>query len=141
MKIKPKTYGPLEVKFRVDDALTVETEMGNSVRGGLSPAKDALSPSDLILASLASCLAISMRMAARQMSQNLGALEVSAVAIKATDLPNRFGHFEVEVRTEFTVPNDKTDELLRRTKEICTISNTIAAEIVVRLSHTPPSGT
>lgn len=138
IKIKPKTYGPLHAHSGADESLMFQTEAGNRVRAGPSPAADALSPSDLMLASLANCIAISMRMAAKQMSLELGALDVSAIAIKASDLPNRFGRFELEIRTGSVVDAGQVDELLRRTKDICTVSNTLGAEVVVRLipAHT-----
>lgn len=134
VKIKPKTYGPLAV--RSDDAglLVFETEAGHRARGSLAPAADALSPSDLILAALANCIAISLRMAARQMAMEVGAVDVSATASKAADLPNRFGVFDVTVRTSVAVHASQVDPLLRRTKDICTVSNTLGAEVVVRLN-------
>lgn len=134
VRVKPKTYGPLHLYSGIDESLSFETEAGNRVRAGMSPATDALSPSDLILASLANCIAISMRMAAKPMALELGALDVSAIAIKASDLPNRFGRFEVEVTTGVAVEAGKVDELLRRTKDLCTVSNTLGAEVVVRLN-------
>lgn len=134
IKVKPKTYGPLRANVAADGSLTFETESGNRVRAGLVPAADALSPSDLILAALANCIAISMGMAARQMALALGTVDVAAVAIKAADLPNRFGRFDVVVRTGSKVEAGKVDELLRRTKDICTVSNTLGAEILLQLN-------
>ncbi len=137
VRVKPKTYGPLRVYSGVDESLLFETEAGNRVRAGQSPAADALSPSDLMLASLANCIAISMRMAAKPMALDLGTLDVTAHAVKAADLPNRFGRFEVEVSTGSAVDASKVDELLRRTKDICTVSNTLGAQVVVRLNSAP----
>jgi uncharacterized OsmC-like protein len=116
-----------------------ETEAGHRLRAGPSPAPDALSPSDLMLASLANCIAISMRMAGQHMKLELGTLDLSAIAIKASDLPNRFGRFELEVRTGALVDAGKVEELLRRTKDLCTVSNTLGAEVVVRLNPAPPA--
>ncbi|MFN0161550.1 MAG: OsmC family protein [Burkholderiales bacterium] len=134
VKIKAKTYGPLRVNVGADNSIWCESEAGNRVRLGPVPAADALSPSDLILASLANCIAISVRMAAGQMALELGTLDLSAIAIKATDLPNRFGRFEVGIKTGAAISADKADELLSRTKEICTISNTLGAEIALQLN-------
>ncbi len=134
VRIKPKNYGPLTVQS--DDATTLvfETEAGHHAQGALAPAANAMSPSDLMLAALANCITISMRMAAQQMALELGALTVAATATKATDLPNRFGRFEVVVRTSGTVDASRMDALLRRTKDICTVSNTLGAEVVVQLN-------
>ena len=134
IKLKAKTYGPLVVQSDADDALFMETEAGLRARVGLSPAGDALSPSDLILGALSACIAISIRMAAKPMALELGALQVSSKAIKATDLPNRFGRFEVQVRTTGAVSPQHVDELLSRTKDICTVSNTLGAEIDLKIN-------
>mgnify|MGYP003642042607 CR=1 FL=1 len=133
VKIKPKTYGPLTVQSNDAGQLAFETEAGHRAAGALVPASDALSPSDLILAALANCIAISIRMAARQMALELGALNVSATATKATDLPNRFGRFDVVVRATTPVDGTRVEELLKRTKDICTVSNTLGAEVALRL--------
>lgn len=135
LRIKPKTYGPLLVRSGADDeALVIETEAGNRVGAGHLSAVDALSPSDLLMASLATCIAISMRMTAKAMSLQLGVLDVSALAVKAADLPNRFGRLEVVIRTGSTVDASKIGELLARTKEMCTVSNTLGAEVVLQLN-------
>lgn len=133
VKIKPKTYGPLTVQSSDASALTFETEAGHRAAGALAPASDAMSPSDLMLAALANCIAISMRMAAEQMRLELGALHVSATATKATDLPNRFGRFDVVVRAASPVDGARVEELLKRTKDICTVSNTLGADVALRL--------
>jgi uncharacterized OsmC-like protein len=134
IRVKPKTYGPLTVQSSTDEALVFQTEAGHQGRGSLTPNGQGMSPSDLMLASLANCLAISIRIAGRPMAIELGALRVSAMAFKATDLPNRFGRFEVDIHTEYPVDAAQVDELLRRTKETCTVSNSLEAEVMVRLN-------
>ena len=134
VRIKPKTYGPLTVQSGDANTLNFQTEAGHRARAALTPATDAMSPSDLMLAALANCIAISVRMAAQQMALELGALNISATATKATDLPNRFGRFDVAMHTSVAVDASRTDELLRRTKDICTVSNTLGAEGALRLN-------
>lgn len=134
LKIKPKTYGPLVVRSDDDASLEFETEAGHRAQSVLAPAAHAMSPSDLMLAALGNCIAISMRMAARQMALELGALKVSVIATKATDPPSRFGRFEVTARSAVAVDSARADELLRRSKDICTVSNTLGAEITLQLN-------
>lgn len=134
VKIKAKTYGPLRVHAGADASLIFESEAGNHVRSGPTPTADALSPSDLMLAALANCIAISMRMAADQMALELGTMDLSAIAIKATDLPNRFGRFEVIIKTGVAIDPGKATELVSRTKDICTVSNTLSAVVVLLLN-------
>lgn len=133
VRVKPKTYGPLRVFSPAPEALTITTEAGFVAPGGLSPQAGAMSPSDLLLASLGTCITISMRMAAQPLGLELGEVSASATATKATDLPNRFGMLEVTVHTGRPVPADRVEELLTRTKALCTVSNTLGAEVVVRL--------
>ena len=134
LRIKPKTYGPLLVRAGADEAFVIETEAGNRLGAGPVSAVDALSPSDLLMASLATCIAISMRQTAKAMSMQLVVLEVSTLAVKATDLPSRFGRFEVVIRTGSPVDASKTEELLTRTKEMCTVGNTLGADVVLQLT-------
>lgn len=134
VKVKPKRYGPLLVRSDDGSALAFETEAGHHAQAALAPSAHAMSPSDLMLAALANCIAISMRMAAQQMALELGALSVSAVATKASDLPNRFGQFDVTVRSSIAVDAQRVDELLRRTKDICTVSNTLNAGVALQLN-------
>lgn len=133
LTIKPKTYGPLVLASPTPQVLTLTTEAGYQVAGVPSPQAHGMSPSDLLLAALASCIAISVRMAAQQMGLDVGALSVSASATKATDLPNRFARLSVDVACSVPIPVDRQDELLRRSKSICTVSNTLAADVVLRL--------
>lgn len=133
LRLKPKTYGPLVVDSPAPDVLNLTSEAGHRAAGAPTPQPQGLSPSDLLLASLASCITISMRMAAQQMGLDLGALSVSASATKATDLPNRFARLSVDAVCSVPVPPAQHDELLRRTKAICTVSNTLGAEVVLRL--------
>ncbi len=51
-----------------------------------------------------------------------------------SDLPNRFGRFELVVRSSRTIDATRVDELLRRAKDIRTISNTLGAEVTLRLN-------
>lgn len=133
VRVKPKSYGPLQVQSPLPDTLAITTEAGHAISGSLSPQPGGMSPSDLLLASLASCITISMRMAAQPLGLELGEVNASATATKATDLPNRFGRLEVQVQTSLPVPADRIGELLTRTKALCTVSNTLGAEVVVHL--------
>ncbi len=133
VRVKPKTYGPLRVASVAPESLTITTEAGFVAPGGLTPQAGAMSPSDLLLASLATCITISMRMAAQPMGLELGEVSASATATKAADLPNRFGKLEVDVRTASQVPAERVEELLTRTKALCTVSNTLGTEVEVRI--------
>ena len=130
---KPKTYGPLVVASPDADTLAITTEAGHPAVGARTPQAQGMSPSDLLLASLASCVSISMRMAAQQMGLTLGELNTTAHATKALDPPNRFARLDVEVRTPDPLAPDVAAELVRRTKALGTVSNTLGVEVGVRV--------
>ncbi len=133
VKLKPKTYGPLRVNLPADGAPRFTSEAGFQGAGALSPQADGLSPSDLLLASLGTCITISMRMAAQQMGLTLGELHAVASADKATDLPHRFARLTVEVHAPDALDDAVAQELVQRTKALCTVSNTLGAEVVLNL--------
>lgn len=63
-RIKPKTYGPLRLDAPDADQLHLRSEAGFDFTGVRMPGTQGLSLSDLLLALLATCVGISMRMAA-----------------------------------------------------------------------------
>lgn len=133
MRLKPKTYGPMRLTAPAADRLRLRSEAGFEFDGARAPGAAGLSPSDLLLASLASCMGISMRMAAEAMGLALAGLEVSVTTTKALDAPNRFARFDVHIRSDQAIDPSAHDELLQRTKALCTVSNTLGAQIEVRL--------
>lgn len=134
IRLKPKTYGPLRVHSQAQGSLVVVTEAGNQAIAGPAPAVDALSPSDLLLASLGTCIAISLRMAAKQMELDVGELELSLRVTKALDPPNRFARFEVQIHAHAAIAPEQVDDLLARTKQLCTVSNTLGAIVELSLA-------
>lgn len=131
--LRPKTYGPLQVQSADADNLQITTEAGFVAAGSRTPQADGLSPSDLLLASLGTCIAISMRMAAQQMQLALGELTLTSHATKALDPPNRFSLLQVEVDLALALTTEQAEELIRRTKALCTISNTLGAAVELKL--------
>lgn len=131
MKLRPKSYGPLNLVSEQAGALTFCTQGGYTGVSVRSPGPEGTAPSDLLLASLGSCILISGQMAAEQMGLNLGDVNASVYAEKAQDLPHRFSCIAVEVRgtTIASWPADQLKEWKRRTKSLCTISNTLSAEV------------
>lgn len=133
VKLKPKTYGPLQVSLPTDSAPRFTSEAGFQGAGATTPQAQGLSPSDLLLASLGTCITISMRMAAQQMGLALGELGATVNAVKATDLPHRFARLTVDVQAPDALDAGVAQELVQRTKALCTVSNTLGAEVVLNL--------
>ena len=79
-------------------------------------------PTEYLLASLASCFAISLGFAARKRNIDLGPFDLRVVG--HYDGPS-FQNFEIHVKLERPAP-DNIDVLLAHAKRICYVSNTLA---------------
>lgn len=140
IRIKPKSYGPLSVSAIADGSIQSVSEAGHRIAVGLKPDATASSPSDLVLSALGSCIYISTGMAATALGLAIDDMSVEVQGHKAEDLPHRIQSFEVNVSFDLqgkqTVPPDDVERILKKTKELCTISNTLAADI--KLTYLPP---
>lgn len=126
--LKPKTYGPMTASSSALGAICCTTESGHQVSVGAMADTNASSPADLLLAALASCISISLEMVASSLQCSVADIAVNVVGTKAASLPHRIERFRVEI--SFTAAIDADIELLlKKTKELCTISNTLASEI------------
>jgi uncharacterized OsmC-like protein len=107
---------------------TVTNDREQTIAAVFSPRAEGFTPLEIQAASLAACIAASVRIAARAADIGpLGQLDVEVEAIKAVDEPSRLGRFEVAVR--FSDPLDEAvqDRLIHAAEDICTISNTLRA--------------
>jgi len=134
MKIrqKPKSFGPVYIS--VDDEGILNFGESLDQVGQVTP--DISSPAVSLLYSLGSCIAISIQMAASKENIFLQPFHVKVRSEKAEDLPSRFGTFQVWVSDQFTEDKQQTKKLLQLAKSICTVSNTLNAEVHVSLEKT-----
>ncbi|WP_395517669.1 OsmC family protein [Pseudorhizobium flavum] len=91
---------------------------------GLDP---GFTPIDLLYSSLASCLAISARIAASEL-RLLDRLEVVTVQVagdKAEDGPGRIGEIFCELTVKGNFDPAQLAQIVKRAEEICTVSNTL----------------
>lgn len=113
----------------------VVSETGGVVDIVTGVSEPGFNPLDLLLASLAACMSMSARIAARELGLSDRMLGVSAKANgeKAKDGPARFAALTVEFRFEGTLDTDEQLKVAHRAEEICTVSNTLAVkpEIIV----------
>lgn len=120
--------------------LSVDNSRGASLDVALSPSAPGFSPLELQASSLAACIAMSVKIAARQ--DGLPPLEqvaVEVVATKAADEPSRLRNFVATVTVGDPLPPGKIEDLVRAAEDICTISNTLRSgdvEIVARSAET-----
>ncbi len=133
--LKPKTYGPVTATASENAAVRCMGESGQQVLVGSMAGSNASSPAELLLAALASCIALSLDMAAASLKYSIANVNVHVVAHKASTLPHRIARFRIEISVT-TEPDTDTALLLRKTKELCTISNSLSADI--QLVHAQP---
>jgi putative redox protein len=90
-------------------------------------------PTEVFLASLAACFCMAVAFAARKRQLEVPGLEVVVTAERAGD-ELRYGRIEVETRSEL---DDATLALLvKRARPFCWVSNTLAAGVDLKYSHT-----
>jgi uncharacterized OsmC-like protein len=120
IRIKPKSFGPISVRFGSEGNLLYEGPDGEI--GAVPP---HATPVDLLLASLGACIAKSLEIVAGQHRQPLAPFSVQVAGQKATDLPNRLGSVDIRIVGRLTDDADLSSELVRQAKSICTVSNTL----------------
>ncbi|AEV39488.1 protein containing Peroxiredoxin, OsmC-like protein domain [Pseudovibrio sp. FO-BEG1] len=129
IRMKPKSYGPLTVASHEYGQFWVTNEFGHQYSAGLGDSDEFSAPSDLIMSALGSCMAISLEMVAKQQKVALGNVYITVNAEKASTLPHRFGSFHLEFALPEFEDREKAEAMLKAAKEICTVSNTLNAEI------------
>jgi putative redox protein len=72
-------------------------------------------------------------MAADEMKVDPGSIDIVVSDAKAGDLPHRFASFEATVHLDDIEDRDIAARLLSQAKQICTVSNTLNAEVSVVL--------
>lgn len=106
---------------------TLTTPTGGALDVVTAVAEPGFNPVDLLCASLASCLVLSIKGAVVKlhMLEMFKGTEVSVVAIKAHDGPARVERLEAAVRIGGDFTETQRAEILALAKDLCTISNTL----------------
>lgn len=133
IRLKPKTYGPLVARLN-GGRVTVQSAPTQVLAISSPPGDDAASPVEILLTAVGSCLAISIAMAADQMKLDVGQVEVSTSGTRALDLPHRVGQIEAAVTLERVPDGDTAKQLLKRGKELCTVSNSLNVPVELSLA-------
>ena len=135
IKLKPKFFGPLELKTERPGTFSYTTNTGHTAPTGAPASTKLATPADLIMAALASCIGLSLEMVAQQMNVEPGEIGITINAAKALDLPNRFASFDAVVHLEKVNDEKLANKLLKNAKEICTVSNTLNATVTLSLKE------
>ncbi|GHB49180.1 hypothetical protein GCM10007094_42990 [Pseudovibrio japonicus] len=133
IKLKPKSYGPLKVASLEPAQFSVSNQFGHEYAAGDGDSAEFSAPSDLIMSALASCMAISLEMAARHRKVTLGRVNITVNADRASSLPIRFDSFHLEIALPDYKDREQAEALIKAAKETCTVSNTLNAEIHLKL--------
>ena len=129
MKIKSKSFGPVYVKMDPDGNL----EFGEYVEKISQDPPDISSPAVSLLYSLGSCIALSLQIVAKSKKVKLQPFHVKVSSEKATNLPSRFGAFTISISNDLIEDRLQAQQILEKAKSICTVSNTLNADINVVL--------
>lgn len=92
------------------------------------PTQAGFNPLDLLLASLAACMSMSARIAAREigLTHSFEGVGVAVSGEKAADAPSRFIGFTVAFDFHGTLDLEQQKAIAHRAEEICTVSNSLA---------------
>ncbi len=134
IRMKRKSYGPLTIASNQENRFIITTQNGHSHAAGFGDSDEFSAPSDLIMSALGSCLAISLEMAAAQQKVRLGAMNITVDGEKASTLPNRFDSFNVQITLPDFQDREAAKSLIKAAKEMCTVSNTLNAEVHLTLT-------
>lgn len=101
---------------------------GPNLEGGLSPR-------ELLEASLALCVSISLQkiMAYDGVDYDKSSIHIEVSSVKAEDKSNKFSHFNVHVTLPQTLDPAYKEKLKSVVERACTIGNTLKSEAVVEL--------
>lgn len=103
----------------------VVARSGSSLTLAGSPSMEGLNPLELLDASLAGCLALSVRIAARNLGLNdrLGSVSVEVVGAKASEPPSRIARQTCRFAIEGDFNDAERRSLIEEAHKVCTIGN------------------
>lgn len=83
-------------------------------------------PVDLMLSSLAACLAMSARIAAYQLGHRdrFEGISVDVMGTKSDSYPQRITRFDIRYRFAGDMPEEYQSEIMHLAESLCTVSNT-----------------
>jgi uncharacterized OsmC-like protein len=114
LKVISPAVGPLQV---LRDGAPLPAEIGP----GLT------TPVDLLLASVATCFALSCHMAFSVRGSERVGLEVSVTGRKAPQLPSRLAEMDIAVVFDASLPAEDAQAISALAKQMCTVTNTLAS--------------
>jgi uncharacterized OsmC-like protein len=107
---------------------SIRSRTGGDLQIVTGSSEPGFNPLDLLLASLAACMSMSARIAARELglTRNFEGVEVAVSGEKAKDGPSRFVAFIVRMDFYGALDLEQQQAIAHRAEEICTVSNSLA---------------
>jgi uncharacterized OsmC-like protein len=93
----------------------------------------AVSPVEYLLVSIATCFALSCRVALAQRERQGEEFDVSARGSKAANLPSRLSEIELEVVFAGAL-DGRAEAVVEHAKRLCTVTNTLAESLQARVA-------
>lgn len=105
----------------------IRSATGGEIDIVTGPSEPGFNPLDLLLASLAACMSMSARIAAREigLGQAYEGVKVEASGQKAKEGPSRFIGFTLRMSFQGTLSIEQQKQIAHRAEEICTVSNSL----------------
>ena len=103
------------------------TPTGGTLDIVTGPSQSGFNPLDLLYASLASCMAMSARIAAHRMGvhESIREIRVEASGRKADEGPSRIARFDILFTIDGDIDAQTRMAIVHDAEEICTVSNTL----------------
>lgn len=126
--IRTRAFGATASTGR-DGLPEVTSETGGRLSVVTRPSAEGFSPVDLLAASLASCIAISVQASARAEGwlASIERVTVRVIPEKAGDGPSRIARFVTTVAIDGPLDAEIKAKLVAAAETICTVSNTLRA--------------
>jgi uncharacterized OsmC-like protein len=116
----------------------VRSETGGIIDIVTGVSEAGFNPLDLLLASLAACMSMSARIAARELglAERFSGVTCGATGKKATEGASRFETLTVAFRFDGNLDDEEQWNVAHRAEEICTVSNTLAVKPDIVIEQT-----
>ena len=113
----------------------LSNEVGVQINGSKTPNLQGFSPRELLEASVALCVSITLEsiLERDQSTADKNEIQVDVTASKAEGIKNRFTDFDVVVTFPHTLDENYKKKLEKSIERGCTVSNTLKGDVSVRL--------
>ena len=128
ISLKPKTVGPIFVQW---SGGVVLYSFNNPDSMGSMPPADY--PSHTLMASLGACYIVSINRVADQEAVVLPDFTIQITSTSSVDLPIRMARMDVVSKGLLPTDKDKSEQIVKQAKAMCTVGNTLHCEIATIL--------